>query len=388
MPVCSAGKWEGMMMTETAYFDYAAMTPVDPRVAALLREVYEQMPVGNAGSTHRPGLAARQRVQAARETLAEAIGADAREIVFTSGATEADNLAIKGALSYHGVGNPRLITLQTEHKAVLDPAAVMAKQGAEVVVLPPLANGLIDFAALDAALAAKPTTLVSVMAVNNETGVIQPISEIAARVHAAGAKLHVDAAQASGRIALDVAAWDADMVSLAGQKVFAPQGIGALYVRRLPKMRLQAQLHGGGQERGMRSGTLPIALIVAFAEAMRLATAERDARNRVVTALQRRLLAALPPSMTPNTDAATVAHIVNIHTGVPVAVALPRADDAGLALSAGSACSSGGAHSHVLQAMGLGERAGRSLRISLAHLTTDAELDRLLDFLNRLEEEQ
>lgn len=179
-------------MIDIAYFDYAAMTPVDPRVANILREAFEQMPVGNAGATHQRGLAARARVNQAREEFATAIGADPREIVFTSGASEADNLAIKGALTYYGAKNPRLITMQTEHKAVLDPAAIMAKQGVDVVVLPPLRNGLVDMAALDAALAEKPTTLVSIMAVNNETGVIQPIAEIAERVHAAGAKLHVD----------------------------------------------------------------------------------------------------------------------------------------------------------------------------------------------------
>ncbi|MBV7435045.1 cysteine desulfurase [Cardiobacteriaceae bacterium TAE3-ERU3] len=375
-------------MTDIAYFDYAAMTPVDPRVAGVLREAFEQMPVGNAGATHQRGLAARARINHAREEFATAIGADPREIVFTSGASEADNLAIKGALTYHGAKNPRLITMQTEHKAILDPAAIMAKQGVEVVVLPPLRNGLVDMAALDAALAEKPTTLVSIMAVNNETGVIQPIAEIAERVHAAGAKLHVDAAQAPGRIAVNMQDWQADMVSFAAQKIFGPQGIGALYVRRLPKMRLQAQMHGGGQERGMRSGTLPIALILAFAEAMKLAVAEREARNAVVETLHKQLIDQLPPPMALNSDAPCVPHIINIHTGLPVAQVLALADAAGLALSAGSACSSGGEGSHVLQAMGLGERASQSVRITLSHLTSSAELARLIDFLTKLEGQQ
>lgn len=375
-------------MIDIAYFDYAAMTPVDPRVASILREAFEQMPVGNAGAMHQRGLAARARVNRAREEFAGAIGADPREIVFTSGATEADNLAIKGALTYHGAKNPRLITMQTEHKAVLDPAAIMAKQGVDVVVLPPLRNGLVDMAALDLALAEKPTTLVSIMAVNNETGVVQPIVEIAKRVHAAGAKLHVDAAQAPGRIAVHMQDWQADMVSFAAQKIFGPQGIGALYVRRLPKMRLQAQIHGGGQERGMRSGTLPMALILAFSEAMKLAVNEREDRYAVVEILYKQLRDHLPASMTLNSDAPCIPHIINIHTGLPVAQVLAQADAAGLALSAGSACSSGGDGSHVLRAMGLGERASESIRITLSHLTRPAELDRLIDFLTKLEEQQ
>ncbi|UJF25277.1 cysteine desulfurase [Suttonella sp. R2A3] len=371
-------------MTEMAYFDYAAMTPIDPRVLAALNAEFNQV-VGNAGALHSSALAARARVENARKRVAQTINADPREVVFTSGATEADNLAIKGALTYHGAKNPRLITVQSEHKAVLDSAAVMAKQGVDVVVLSVRRDGLIDLDALEAALAGAPTTLVSVMAVNNETGVIQPLSEIAERVHAAGAKFHVDAAQAPGRMAVDMAEWGADLASFSGQKIYGPQGIGALFVRRLPKVRLQAQLHGGGQERGRRSGTLPQALIAAFAEAMVIADSERARHNATVSALRERLLASLPATMNLNTDAPSVAHIINIDSGVPSNEALARADAAGVALSAGSACSSSREGSHVLQAMGLDDQARRCLRISLSHLTTELELDRLIAFLQTLE---
>ncbi|MFC2504185.1 MAG: cysteine desulfurase family protein, partial [Cardiobacterium sp.] len=284
-------------MTDWAYFDYAATAPCEPQVAAQLAEdLTAPWAFANAGATYQPALASRRRLEDARAQLAAVIGADAREIVFTSGATEADNLALKGALGYHGVKQPHLVTVQTEHKAVLDPAGALAKAGAKITMLPVGRDGLLDLDALDEALATAPT-LVSVMAVNNETGVVQPIADIAARVHRAGARLHVDAAQALGKLALDVRGWDVDMMSLSGHKIGAPVGIGALYVRRLPKMRLQAQQHGGGQERGRRSGTSPVALIRAFALAANIAEHAREARWQSVAALRATLLAGLPATM-------------------------------------------------------------------------------------------
>ena len=377
------------MTADYAYFDYAATAPCEPQVAAqLAADLTAPWVFANAGATYQPALESRRRLEDARAQLAAAIGADPREIVFTSGATEADNLALKGALGYHGVKQPHLITVQTEHKAVLDPAAILAKAGAKVTVLPVGRDGLLDLAALDEALASAPT-LVSVMAVNNETGVIQPIADIAdiaARVHRAGARLHVDAAQALGKLAIDVRAWDVDMLSLSGHKIGAPVGIGALYVRRLPKMRLQAQQHGGGQERGRRSGTSPVALIRALALAADIASNAREARWRYVAALRATLLANLPAAMHTNVPEAApqVPHIVNIFTGRPAADTLRAADAAGLALAAGSACSASDEGSHVLKAMGLGEAATQSLRISLSHLSTEAELARLSAFLHSL----
>ncbi|MDO4777002.1 MAG: cysteine desulfurase family protein [Cardiobacteriaceae bacterium] len=371
------------MNPDWAYFDYAATTPV---ADAALRAFAEALAFpGNSGATHGPGLRARAMLEDARERFAACVGADSREIVFTSGATEANNLALKGTFAYHGVKNPRLVTVQTEHKAVLDPAGILVKSGVDAVFLPVRADGLLDLAVFEEALAAKPPTLVSVMAVNNETGVVQPLRAIADLVHRYGGKFHVDAAQALGKIAVDVRAWDADMVSFSGHKVYAPQGIGALFVRRLPKMRLQALLHGGGQERGRRSGTSPLALVCAFAAALEEATHALPARIATVQAHFDALHAALPGTMTINgalEKACRVPHIVNVATGRDVADVLARADAARIALSAGSACQSGEA-SHVLQAMGR-ERSG-GIRVSLSHLTTPAEMARLTTFFNTLE---
>lgn len=370
-------------MTDWAYFDYAATAPCEPQVAAqLAADLTAPWAFANAGATYQPALENRRRLEDARAQLAAVIGADAREIVFTSGATEADNLALKGALGYHGVKQPHLVTVQTEHKAVLDPAGALAKAGAKITMLPVGRDGLLDLDALEAALATAPT-LVSVMAVNNETGVVQPIADIAARTHRAGARLHVDAAQALGKLALDVRGWDVDMMSLSGHKIGAPVGIGALYVRRLPKMRLQAQQHGGGQERGRRSGTSPVALIRAFALAADIAENAREARWQHVAALRATLLAGLPATMHANVpqETAQVPHIVNIHTGRPAADVLRAADAARLALAAGSACSASDEGSHVLRAMGLSDAAVQSVRVSLSHRTTAAEIDRLAAFL-------
>ena len=370
-------------MTDRAYFDYAATAPCEPQVAAqLAADLTAPWAFANPGATYQPALENRRRLEDARAQLAAVIGADAREIVFTSGATEADNLALKGALGYHGVKQPHLVTVQTEHKAVLDPAGALAKAGAKITMLPVGRDGLLDLDALEAALATAPT-LVSVMAVNNETGVVQPLADIAARVHRAGARLHVDAAQALGKLALDVRGWDVDMMSLSGHKIGAPVGIGALYVRRLPKMRLQAQQHGGGQERGRRSGTSPVALIRAFALAADIAEHAREARWQHVAALRATLLAGLPATMHANVPAETaqVPHIVSIHTGRPAADVLRAADAARLALAAGSACSASDEGSHVLRAMGLSDAAVQSVRVSLSHRTTAAEIARLAAFL-------
>ena len=366
-----------------AYFDFAATMPVTEAALAVFVETLSRFPA-NTGATYAPGLAARQALEAARAQFAAVIHADPREVVFTSGATEADNLALKGALWYHGVKQPHLLTVQTEHKAVLDTAAALAKT-AKVTVLPVQRDGLLEMDDLDAALQTAPT-LVSVMAVNNETGVVQPLAAIAARVHAAGAKFHVDAAQALGKLSVDVRAWDADLVSFSGHKCGAPQGIGALFVRRLPKMRLQALAHGGGQERSRRSGTSPLALIRAFATAAAQAEAGREANGATVAARRAQLLTALPASMHVNVPPQTpqVPHIVNLFTGVPSGEALRQADAVQIALAAGSACTSATEGSHVLQAMGLHDAATHSLRISLSHTTASEDLSRLAAYLEKL----
>lgn len=369
-----------------AYFDYAATTPV----GAAARQAFVQaleFP-GNAGAAHTFGLRARAALEEARGRFAEAIGADAREIVFTSGATEANNLALKGAFAHHEVKHPRLVTLQSEHKAVLDPAGILAKSGVDCAFLPVQGDGLLDLACLEEALQSRPPTVVSIMAVNNETGVIQPMAAIARLVHQYGGKLHVDAAQALGKTALDVRAWDADMVSFSGHKTYAPQGIGALFVRRLPKMRLQAQLHGGGQERGRRSGTQPLALICAFAAAADEAAREQAVRSARVQAHCDALFAALPHHMRllrPLEKTSAVPHIVCIDTAMAAGRVLALADKAGLALSAGSACQSDADGSHVVRAMGHEAAARRTIRVSLSHLTDNEDIRKLTAFLHSLE---
>lgn len=380
-------------MTDWAYFDYSASTPPDARVLARFQECAQRY-FANSGAAHDLGLAAKRIVEQSRQEFAQAIGAQAAEIVFTSGATEADNLALKGACLYQGAKNPRLISLQSEHKAVIDTAGALAAAGVAVEFLPVQTSGLLDLALLEQALQAKPTTLVSVMAVNNETGVVQPLAAIAQLAHRYGAKLHVDAAQALGKMAVDVRAWDADAVSFSGHKVYAPPGIGALYVRRMPKMRLAAQLHGGGQERSRRSGTLPLPLIAAFAQAVQLSAQELPSRSALVRAYAEKLLAALPSVMQHNGNrdwdfalekGGALPHILSIDTARPAAEVLAAANAAKLALSAGSACQSAADEgSHVLQAMGLQAAANRSIRISLSHLTQAAEIERLVQFLQEL----
>lgn len=368
-----------------AYFDYAATTPIHPQVATQFYEDIQQGAVfANTGSSHDLGLFNRQRLETARAQLAQVLGADSREIVFTSGATESNNLALKGALGHHQVKNPRVVTLQSEHKAVLDTVGILAKQGVDCVCLPVQADGRVDLTLLEEALQT-PTTLLSVMAVNNETGVVQPIAEIAELVQRYGAKLHVDAAQAVGKFAIDVEEWQADMVSLTAHKIYGLPGIGALFVRRLPKMRLQAQQHGGGQERGRRSGTMPLALIRAFALAAELGADKLDANRARVEALYQRLETGLPAQMTRNGAGVAVPHIVNIDTKMMAAEVLQRANAEQIAISSGSACSADkDTGSHVLQAMGLSEAATRSIRVSLSHLTTTDEVDKLVRFLQNL----
>jgi len=274
------------------YLDYAATTPVDPRVVQqMVPYLYEQF--GNPASrSHGWGWAAEEAVEIARENVAALIGADPREIAWTSGATESNNLAIKGAALFHQGKGRHLVTVKTEHKAVLDTMRELERAGFEVTYLDVQADGLVDLAALEAAL--RPdTTLVSVMFVNNEIGVIQDVAAIGRLCRSRGILFHVDAAQATGKVVIDLAALPVDLMSLSAHKTYGPKGIGALYVRRKPRVRIEAQMHGGGHERGMRSGTLPTHQLVGMGEAYRLAREAMGRENERIRALRERLWAGL-----------------------------------------------------------------------------------------------
>jgi cysteine desulfurase len=362
------------------YMDYGATTPVDQRVVDAmipwLREHY-----GNPASrSHAWGWEAEAAVEKAREQVAALIDADPREIVWTSGATESNNLAIKGAAHfYHGRGK-HLITVKTEHKAVLDPMRELERQGFEVTYLDVKEDGLVDLEAFKAAL--RPDTiLVSVMFVNNEIGVIQDIPAIGAICREKGIIFHVDAAQATGKVDIDVRKLPVDLMSLASHKTYGPKGIGALFVSRKPRVRLEAQMHGGGHERGMRSGTLPTHQIVGMGEAFRIAREEMARDNEKARALQKRLLDGLQGveqvfingSIEPGKRVAQNLNIsFNYVEGESLIMGIK-----GLAVSSGSACTSASLEpSYVLRALGRSdELAHSSLRMTIGRFTTEEEID-------------
>jgi cysteine desulfurase len=363
------------------YLDYAATTPVDPRVVQqMLPFLYEQF--GNPASrSHAYGWAAEEAVEIAREHVAALIGADPREIVWTSGATESNNLAIKGAAQFHKSRGRHLVTLKTEHKAVLDTMRELEREGFEVTYLDVRGDGLVDLDALTAAL--RPNTiLVSVMYVNNEIGVIQDIPAIAALCRARGILFHVDAAQASGKVAIDLSVLPVDLMSLSAHKTYGPKGIGALYVRRKPRVRIEAQIHGGGHERGMRSGTLPTHQIVGMGEAYRLAREGMASENERVRTLRDRLLAGLQsiPEVRINGDLERrVPHNLNISFQFVEGESLLMGMK-GIAVSSGSACTSASLEpSYVLRALGLSDEiAHSSIRFSVGRFTTADEIDRAI----------
>ena len=361
------------------YLDHHATTPADPRVLAAMRPWWEENFANPHSAEHSMGRAAEAAVEAARERVAELIAADAREIVLTSGATEANNLAIKGTARFHRDGERRrIITLATEHKCVLESVKDLAAEGFEPVILPVRADGLLDLEALREALAT-PTLLVSVMAVNNETGVLQDLAAIGALVKEHGALFHTDAAQAAGRLPLDVEEIKADLLSLSGHKMYGPKGIGALYVRRRPRVRLTPLFSGGGQERGLRSGTLPAPLVVGLGEAARIAAAEGLLDSGRIAGQRQILLdglnAAIPGLRVNGSTEARVSGNLNLTfpgvRAVDLLAALPE-----VMLSTGSACTSAEvAPSHVLTAMGLPpEECLRTLRIGLGRFTSPAEM--------------
>ncbi|WP_087022846.1 IscS subfamily cysteine desulfurase [Thaumasiovibrio subtropicus] len=362
------------------YLDYSATCPVDPRVAEKMMQ-YMTMDgtFGNPASrSHRFGWQAEEAVDTARENIADLLNADPREIVFTSGATESDNLAIKGAAHFYSKKGKHVITCKTEHKAVLDPCRQLEREGFEVTYLEPESNGLIDLDKLRNAMR-EDTALVSIMHVNNEIGVIQDIAAIGELCRERKIVFHVDAAQSAGKIPLDTQSVKVDLVSLTSHKIYGPKGIGALYVRRKPRIRLEAQMHGGGHERGMRSGTLPTHQIVGMGEAFRLAKLEREKDYQHALALRDRLLDGIKDmeAVTINGDLdQRVPHNLNVSfafvEGESLLMALKD-----LAVSSGSACTSASLEpSYVLRALGLDdELAHSSIRFSFGRFTTEADID-------------
>ncbi|MDX2102743.1 MAG: IscS subfamily cysteine desulfurase [Alphaproteobacteria bacterium] len=361
------------------YLDYQATTPCDPRVVDAMLPYFTQK-FGNPGSrTHAYGWEAEDAVETARRQVADIIGADEREVIFTSGATESNNLAIKGVAHFYRDRKNHIITVVTEHKCVLDSCRHLEQEGFEVTYLPVQPNGLIDLAALEAAITNK-TVLVSVMAVNNEIGVIQPLAEIGRITRAKGVFFHTDAAQAVGKIPLDVEAMNIDMMSISGHKIYGPKGIGALYVRRKPRVRLQAMITGGGQERGMRSGTLPTPLCVGLGEACRIAKAEMAAETERLKALQNRFLTGIRSRLTEVVLNGDEEHRIPGNLNISFAFVEGESLIMGikeLSVSSGSACTSASLEpSYVLRALGVDEEmAHTSLRIGFGRFTTDAEVD-------------
>lgn len=374
----------------TVYFDHAATTPCDPRVqAVLLRALAEEN--GNPHSTtHASGTRAAQMVEHARVEVAALLGADVREIVFTSGATESNNLAIKGAarhLAAQGSPRRRVITVATEHKCVLQSVADLAQEGFEPVVLPVNSLGQVEPQVLARALAGAPTAVVSIAAANNETGVLQDLATLGALVAQAGALLHTDLAQAAGKVALDLHALPVALASVSSHKLYGPKGAGALFVRRRPRVRLTPLFSGGGQERGLRSGTLPGFLLAGFGAACALAQADMAQDAAHLASIQAIFLARLHPQLpgcVVNAEgAARLPGIFSLRLPPDLRAADVLAVMPELEVSLGSACSSAElAPSYVLEAMGLSfDEAGRSLRLSPGRFTSTAEAERAADSL-------
>ena len=361
------------------FLDYQSTTPVDPRVLEVMMPYFTHK-FGNPHSrSHAYGWEAEEATEIARGQVAHLINADAKEIIFTSGATEANNIALKAVGAFYKDKKNHIITVVTEHKCVLDSARHMEMDGFEVTYLPVQQNGLIDLAVLKAAI--KPTTLmVSIMAVNNELGVIQPLAEIGKITREHGVFFHTDAAQAFGKIPLDVEAMNIDLMSISGHKIYAPKGIGALYVRRRPRIRLESLFSGGGQERGMRSGTLPTPLVVGLGEAAKIAGAEMQEENARIRFLAGKFLKAVMddvPDVYLNGDREQrIPGCINLSfayiEGESMIMAIKN-----LAVSSGSACTSASLEpSYVLRAIGVGEElAHTSIRFGIGRFTTEAEID-------------
>lgn len=373
------------MLKLPIYLDYSATTPVDPRVAEKMIPYLCQKFGNPASRSHSFGWEAEAAVEEAREEVARLVNADAKEIVWTSGATESNNLALKGVAQFYGGKGKHLVTVKTEHKAVLDTCRELERQGFEVTYLDVQENGLLDLEVLQSAL--RPDTiLVSVMFVNNEIGVIQPIPEIGEICRARGILFHVDAAQATGKVVIDLATLKVDLMSFSAHKTCGPKGVGALYVRRKPRVRLAAQMHGGGHERGFRSGTLATHQIVGMGEAFRLARLEMGAESERLRMLRDRLLDGISDieEVYVNGDMEhRVPHNLNVSFAYVEGESLLMAVK-DLAVSSGSACTSASLEpSYVLRALGReDELAHSSIRFTLGRFTTAEEIDYVIKLLH------
>lgn len=365
------------------YLDYQATTPCDPRVVEKMLPYFTQH-FGNPHSrSHPEGWLAENAVEEAREEVAQIINADPREVIFTSGATESNNLAIKGVAYFYKDKKNHIITSVTEHKCVLDTCRHLEQEGFEVTYLPVQTNGLIDLETLKAAIK-DSTLIVSIMAVNNEIGVIQPLTEIGKICRERGVFFHTDAAQAVGKIALDVEAMNIDLMSISSHKLYGPKGIGALFVRRKPRVRLQAMINGGGQERGMRSGTLPTPLCVGFGEACAIAKAEMIEETARIKKLSDRFYDTITkrlPEVYLNGDP-----LQRVPANLNLSFAYVEGEGLmmgikDLSVSSGSACTSSSLEpSYVLRAIGVGEElAHTSIRFGFGRFTTDKEVDRAIE---------
>ena len=374
------------MLKFPIYLDYSATTPVDPRVAEKMIPYLTELFGNPASRSHPFGWTAEKAVEEAREEVAKLVNADPKEIIWTSGATESNNLAIKGAAHFYSGKGKHVITVKTEHKAILDTVRELEREGFEATYLDVQENGLIDLEVLKAAI--RPDTIVvSVMFVNNEIGVIQPIAEIGEICREKGIIFHVDAAQATGKVDIDLSRLKVDLMSFCAHKTYGPKGIGALYVRRKPRVRLEAQMHGGGHERGLRSGTLATHQIVGMGEAFRLARLEMAEENERVRVLRDRLLAGLSQmeEVFVNGDMEhRVPHNLNISFAYVEGESLIMAIK-DVAVSSGSACTSASLEpSYVLRALGRNdELAHSSIRFTLGRFTTVEEIDYTIDLLQR-----
>lgn len=374
-------------MAKPIYLDYQSTTPLDPRVFEAMKPYFLEH-FGNPHSrSHQYGWEAEDAIEKARSQVAKLIGASSKEVIFTSGATESNNLAIKGIAKFYGDKKNHIITANTEHKCVLDSCRHLEREGFEVTYLPVEKNGLIDLQKLRSAITEK-TALVSIMAVNNEIGVIQPLKEIGAICREKACFFHTDAAQAFGKIPLDVEEMNIDLMSISGHKIYAPKGVGAIYIRRRPRVRLTSIINGGGQERGFRSGTLPTPLVVGLGVASEIAYQEMGAENEKITRLYNKLYDGLVkqiPDVYLNGDE-DMRYKGNLNVsfayieGESMIMAIKD-----LAVSSGSACTSASLEpSYVLYALGIGDDlAHTSIRFGIGRFTTDEEVERAIEIVQK-----
>lgn len=370
-------------MKKPVYLDYQSTTPTDPRVVEAMTPYWFDKPGNPHSRTHQYGWESEEAVETARAQIAKVIGADPKEIVFTSGATESNNLALKGAAEFYGSQGKHIITVVTEHKCVLDSCRQLAESGFDITYLPVEKDGLLDIKKLEDAIR-EDTILVSVMHGNNEIGVIQDVKSIGALCREKGVKFHSDCAQTFGKISLDVNEMNIDVMSISGHKIYGPMGVGALFVRRKPRMRVRPIIHGGGQERGMRSGTLPTPLIVGLGKAAEIALEEMEAENTRLTEMRDKIIntiqEAIPHVYLNGHPTQRLAGNINLSFAYVEGESLMMAIK-DLAVSSGSACTSASLEpSYVLRALGLSDdMAHTSIRIGIGRFTTEEEIDFALE---------